>query len=118
MIMPESMTLSTVKKMLLKEVMDVVKLHKPKTYQELRELIRVQVRENWEKLQEAKTKHAQALEALVPGEDGAADADSNDEELFYWDYGVCTFVSWEKEKETTAKEKRMQRYLSVRRDGI
>ena len=33
MIMPESMKLSIVKKMLPKEVMDVVKLHKPNSYQ-------------------------------------------------------------------------------------
>ena len=65
--MPESMKLSTVKKMPPKEVMDVVKLHKPNAYQELRDLIRVEVRENREKRQEAKSKHAQALEAPVPG---------------------------------------------------
>lgn len=38
MIMPESMKLSTVKKMLPKEVMDVVKLHNPKSYQALRDI--------------------------------------------------------------------------------
>ena len=105
--MPESMQLSTVKKMLPKEVMDVVKLHKPKTYQELRDLIRVEVRENRETLQEAKTKHAQVLEAPVSGEDGVADADGNDEELFYWDYDLCTFVSWGKRE-----RKRQRRHLA------
>ena len=47
--MPESMKLSTVEKMLSKELMDVVELHKPKTYQQLRDIIRAEVRKNCER---------------------------------------------------------------------
>ena len=43
------MKLSTVKKMLPKEVMDVVKLHKPKSYEQLRDIIREEIRENRER---------------------------------------------------------------------
>ena len=90
--MPESMKLSTVKKMLPKEVMDVVKLHESKSYQQLRDIIREEVRENRERQQDVKSEHAHALE---PGEPAAEDAPENgavDEELFYWDYDLCTFV--------------------------
>ena len=102
MIMPEPMKLSTVEKMLPKEVMDVVKLHKPKTYQELRDLIRVEVRENWEKLQEAKTKRAQALEDPVPGEDGAADADGTTKSC---STGTTTCAPWSNGKKGKEKAK-------------
>ena len=92
------MKLSTVKKMLPKEIMDVVKLHKPKSYQQFRDIIREEVRENHQRQQDVKSKHAHALE---PGEPASKDAPENgavDKKPFYWDYDLCTFVSWGKSK--------------------
>ena len=80
--------------------MGVVKLHKPKSYQQLRDIIREEVRENREWQQDVKSKHADALESGEPAAEDAPENGAVDEELFYWDYDLCTFVSWGKGKVT------------------
>ena len=64
MIIPEWVKLSTVKNMLPEEVMGVVKLHNPKSYQQLRDIIREEIKENCERQQDVKSKHAHALSGL------------------------------------------------------